>query len=195
MYDVVKRILDVILAVVGIMLTVLPMMLIALWVRLDSKGPVLYRARRLGRDREVFHQLKFRTMIADAPILKNPDGSTMSADEDPRVTRAGRILRKLSLDELPQFFNVLKGEMSFVGPRPDPEYVVELYRPQDFERLTVLPGITGWAIVHGRNDIPWERRRDYDLEYVKIRTIKLDCTVILRTLLLVVQRRGIHAKG
>ncbi len=101
-------------------------------------------------------------------------------------------MRKLSLDELPQFFNVLKGEMSFVGPRPDPLAVVDLYRPEDFGRLTVMPGITGWAIVHGRNHIPWEKRRDYDLEYVQIRSLRLDLIILVKTVWMVFNRTGVN---
>ncbi|MBS1702696.1 MAG: sugar transferase [Armatimonadetes bacterium] len=191
-YDISKRIFDCIFALVGIVIFAIPMLVVALAVKLSSPGPVLYRAKRNGRFQVPFTQLKFRTMIWNAPDLRNPDGSTLSTKDDPRVTKVGRLLRQLSLDELPQFFNVLRGDMSFVGPRPDPLNVVDLYRPQDLKRFDAMPGITGWAIVHGRNDIPWEKRRDYDIEYVEIRSFGLDLKIIFMTLGMVFKRSGVY---
>ncbi|MEO8619839.1 MAG: sugar transferase [bacterium] len=193
-YESAKRCLDVFVALSALIVFGIPMLVIAVLVRLTSDGPSFYRAERLGRHGSVFYQLKFRSMIANAPDQRNPDGSTLSVADDPRVTPLGRFLRRTSLDELPQFINVLTGDMSLVGPRPDPVNVTELYRPQDFNRQSVVQGITGWAIVHGRNEIPWEKRRDLDLEYVEIRSFWLDLKILAMTVGMVLKRRGIHSE-
>ena len=171
----------------------LPMIYISFLIRLFSSSPVIYHAVRVGKDRKLFNQLKYRTMIPFAPDLRNPDGSTLNTHDDPRVTSIGKILRKLSLDELPQFISVLKGDMSIVGPRPDPPSVIPLYRTQDFLRLSVLPGITGWAVIHGRNEISWECRRDLDLEYVRKRSTALDLKIIMLTIPLALFARGVYS--
>lgn len=192
-YRVVKRALDVLGASVCLLLTSpLTLCLMAL-VRLDSPGPALYRSIRVGQGGRFFSQYKLRTMKQDAPDLRNADGSTLASSDDPRVTRVGRCLRRTSLDELPQFLNILRGEMSFVGPRPDPPDATTLYRPGDFARLSVLPGLTGWAAVQGRNALPWDRRRDLDVEYVTRRTTALDLAILLLTLKLVVTGQGVNS--
>jgi lipopolysaccharide/colanic/teichoic acid biosynthesis glycosyltransferase len=186
-----QRLVDVAVSAVALLLLSPLMLLAALLVKLTSRGPVLYRASRLGRNGALFRQLKFRSMIVAAPDLRNPDGSTFNAEDDPRVTRIGRILRRTSIDELPQLLNVLHGEMSLVGPRPDPPDVLALYRQQDHARLSVKPGLTGWAVVHGRNALPWEKRRDLDLEYVADPSLRRYLSVLGRTVPLVLRRVGI----
>jgi lipopolysaccharide/colanic/teichoic acid biosynthesis glycosyltransferase len=190
-----KRLLDLVVSAVVLLILSPLLLLIAAAVRLTSPGPALFRQRRLGQDQVPFSIYKFRTMMHNAPDLRNPDGSTLSGDDDPRITRLGRLLRRTSLDELPQFLNVLKGEMSLVGPRPDPVNVTDLYRPKDFARLSVKPGLTGWAAIHGRNDIPWERRRDLDLEYVRRHSFWLDLTILLRTVPLFLTGRGVFGNA
>jgi len=146
-------------------------------------------------DAEVFTIYKFRTMQTDAPDIRNNDGSTFNSNDDPRVTKAGRILRKTSLDELPQLVNVMKGEMSLVGPRPDPPDAVVNYRPHDFLRLSMKPGMTGWAAIHGRNEIPWQTRRDLDLEYVRDWSFFLDLRILLMTIPYALTGRGVVGKA
>lgn len=190
-----KRALDLFLSATALLL-VLPMLAVcALAVRLTSRGPVLFRQKRLGKDGRIFEMLKFRSMRVNAPDLRNPDGSTWNGVDDPRVTRAGKWLRRFSLDELPQIFNILRGEMSIVGPRPDVPDALRHYRPQDRARLSVKPGVTGWAQVHGRNSLPWEVRRNYDLEYVAKMSVWLDLKIILRTIPLVLLGAGIYVPG
>jgi lipopolysaccharide/colanic/teichoic acid biosynthesis glycosyltransferase len=186
-----KRALDILVSAAALLVLSPLMLMAALLVKLTSRGPVLYRAPRLGRDRAPFQQLKFRSMVVDAPDLRNPDGSTFNSERDPRVTAAGAFLRRTSLDELPQLFNVLRGDMSLVGPRPDPPDVLSLYREQDLARLSVKPGLTGWAVVHGRNALPWEQRRDLDLEYVADPSFRRDLVILARTIPLVLLRIGI----
>ena len=150
----------------------------ALWVKLEDRGPVLYRQRRVGRDGVDFELLKLRTMVVGAESI----GAGFAVDEgDPRITRAGRVLRRLSLDELPQLWNVVRGEMSLVGPRPTLRYQVERYTPRQRRRLEVLPGITGWAQIHGRAALPWAERIELDVWYVEHRSAWLDLKILLRT--------------
>jgi lipopolysaccharide/colanic/teichoic acid biosynthesis glycosyltransferase len=190
-----KRALDLLLCVIALPLVLPVLAMCAIAVRLTSDGPVLFRQKRLGKDGHIFAMPKFRSMVMNAPDLRNPDGSTWNGADDPRVTRAGKWLRRTSLDELPQILNILTGEMSIVGPRPDVPDALRLYRPQDRARLSVKPGVTGWAQVHGRNSLPWEVRRDYDLEYVSKASVWLDLQIILRTIPLVLFGTGVYVHG
>lgn len=191
----VKRGLDLFLCLVAIPV-VLPLLVIcSVAVLLTSKGPILFRQERLGKDECRFKMLKFRSMFVNAADLRNPDGSTWNGADDPRVTRAGKWLRRTSLDELPQIFNILKGEMSVVGPRPDVPDALLQYRAEDRARLRVKPGITGWAQVHGRNSLSWITRRDYDLEYVAKASFWLDLTIIWRTIPVVLFGTGVYVRS
>jgi len=147
-------------------------------VKLGDRGPVLYRQTRVGRDGVDFELLKLRTMVVDA----ERKGAGPAVDKgDARITRAGRVLRRLSLDELPQLWNVVRGEMSLVGPRPTLRYQVERYTPRQRRRLEVKPGITGWAQVHGRAALPWDERIELDVWYVEHRSPWLDLQILART--------------
>jgi lipopolysaccharide/colanic/teichoic acid biosynthesis glycosyltransferase len=168
------------------------LLLCAIAVWLDSGSPVLFSQVRLGLNGKLFRMLKFRSMYRNATDLRNPDGSTYNSPSDPRVTPVGRWLRKLSLDELPQLINVVRGEMSLIGPRPDLPDSLNHYRADDHQRLLVKPGITGWAQIHGRNSLAWEQRRDLDLEYVQKRTICMDIRIVLYTIPVALLGRGIY---
>jgi lipopolysaccharide/colanic/teichoic acid biosynthesis glycosyltransferase len=150
----------------------------ALAIKLEDRGPVLYRQTRVGRNGDDFELLKLRTMVVGAET----QGAGFAVDEgDPRITRVGRALRRLSLDELPQLWNVIRGEMSVIGPRPTLRYQVERYTPRQRRRLDVKPGLTGWAQVHGRARLPWEERIELDVWYVEHRSPKTDLLILLRT--------------
>ncbi len=150
----------------------------ALAVKLEDGGPVLYRQTRVGKDGADFELLKLRTMVVGAERI----GAGYAVNEgDPRITRIGRLLRKLSLDELPQLWNVVRGEMSVVGPRPTLRYQVERYDERQRRRLDVKPGITGWAQIHGRAAIPWAERIELDVWYVEHRSAWVDLQIIVRT--------------
>ena len=150
----------------------------ALAIKLDDGGPVLYRQRRVGKDGHEFELLKLRTMVVGA----ERKGAGWAVDRgDPRITRVGRALRRLSLDELPQLWNVVRGEMSLIGPRPTLAYQVEQYTPRQRRRLDVRPGITGWAQVQGRASLPWEERIELDVWYVEHRSPVLDAKILART--------------
>lgn len=194
-YQVVKRLIDLILSAFGLALSSPLLLLIALLIKLDSRGPALFRQTRVGRDGKPFTCYKFRTMYVDAPDIRNPDGSSFNAPDDPRVTRVGRFLRKTTMDELPQFINVLKGDMSIVGPRPDQLDQVRFYSERDKKRLLVKPGMTGWAWIHGRNSIPWELRRKLDVEYVENYSLWLDFQILLRTIPMVLLAKGVYVSS
>jgi len=147
-------------------------------VKLGDGGPVLYRQRRVGKDGEEFELLKLRTMVVGA----EGKGAGFAVDRgDPRITPAGRILRRLSVDELPQLWNVLRGEMSLIGPRPTLRYQVERYTDRQRRRLEVKPGLTGWAQIHGRAAVPWDDRIELDVWYVEHRSPWVDLRIIART--------------
>jgi lipopolysaccharide/colanic/teichoic acid biosynthesis glycosyltransferase len=190
-----KRILDLFLCCLALPIALPLIAICALAVRLSSPGPVLFRQERLGINRTPFEMLKFRSMYVNAPDLRNSDGSTFNGPQDSRVTPIGRFLRKTSLDEVPQLINVLRGEMSFVGPRPDLPDAIQHYRPQDHFRLSVLPGITGLPQVRGRNTLPWEERREMDVEYAETRSLWLDIRIILMTVPAVLFSRGVYIEG
>jgi lipopolysaccharide/colanic/teichoic acid biosynthesis glycosyltransferase len=150
----------------------------ALAIKLEDRGPVLFRQRRVGQGGEEFELLKLRTMVEGAESI----GAGAAVNEgDPRITRAGRILRRLSLDELPQLWNVVRGEMSLIGPRPTLAYQVERYTDRQRRRLEVKPGITGWAQIHGRARLPWDERIELDVWYVEHRSPWVDLKILLRT--------------
>lgn len=176
--DALKRAVDVFGASVGLVLASPLLAVAAAATKLEDGGPVLYRQRRVGLAGKEFELVKLRTMIVGA----EREGARWAVNEgDPRITRVGRILRRLSLDEVPQLWNVVRGEMSLVGPRPTLPYQVERYTAPQRRRLDVKPGITGWAQVHGRARLRWEDRIELDLWYVDNRSTWLDLKILART--------------
>jgi lipopolysaccharide/colanic/teichoic acid biosynthesis glycosyltransferase len=173
-----NRAADVALAGTALAATAPLLGLAALAVKLEDGGPVLYRQTRVGKDGADFELLKLRTMVVGAETMGA--GFAVNAG-DSRITRTGRLLRKLSLDELPQLWNVLRGDMSVIGPRPTLRYQVERYSERQRRRLEVKPGITGWAQIHGRAALPWDERIELDVWYVEHRSPLLDLKILLRT--------------
>jgi len=173
-----NRVADVLVAGTGLVLTSPFLGLAALATKLGGGGPVLYRQTRVGKDGEDFDVLKLRSMVVGAESL----GAGYSVDEgDARITRVGRILRRTSIDELPQLWNVLRGDMSVIGPRPTLRYQVEQYDEHQRRRLDVRPGLTGWAQVRGRASLPWAERIELDVWYVDHRSPRVDLAILLRT--------------
>ena len=173
-----NRPLDVAGASLGLALASPFLAVAALAIKLEDRGRVLYRQRRVGQDGREFELLKLRTMVSGA----EHQGAGWAVNRgDPRITRVGRVLRRLSLDELPQLWNVVRGEMSLIGPRPTLAYQVEQYTPRQRKRLDVKPGITGWAQIHGRAALPWEDRIELDVWYVENRSPRLELKILLRT--------------
>lgn len=180
-----KRLLDFVVALLALVLLSPLLFLLAVWIRLTMGSPVLFRQTRPGLHGRPFAMYKFRTM-ADA---RDPEGNLLPDEQ--RLTRFGRFLRSTSLDELPELINVLKGEMSLVGPRPLLMKYLDRYTPEQFRRHEVRPGITGWAQINGRNAIPWEEKFKLDIWYVDHQSLWLDLKILLLTLLKVFRREGI----
>jgi lipopolysaccharide/colanic/teichoic acid biosynthesis glycosyltransferase len=173
-----NRVLDLASAAAGLVLTSPLLAASALAIKLEDGGPILYRQTRVGRDGVDFELLKLRTMVVGAETK----GAGFAVDRgDSRITRIGRLLRRTSIDELPQLWNVLRGEMSVIGPRPTLRYQVETYTPRQRIRLAVRPGLTGWAQVNGRATLPWAERIELDIWYVEHRSPSIDLTILLRT--------------
>ena len=181
-----KRVFDFVAASLGLLLLSPLMLLIALLIKFDSPGPVLYRQPRVGLHGRIFSICKFRSMS----VSQGPDAPYNTQPGDPRITRIGRFIRASSIDELPQLINVVRGEMSIVGPRPDLELQRADYSPDDWRRrISVRPGITGLAQISGRSEIGFEQRLAYDLEYVERQDFLFDLGIILKTIAAVVLRR------
>jgi lipopolysaccharide/colanic/teichoic acid biosynthesis glycosyltransferase len=182
------RLFDIVIAAVAL-LVLSPVLLAAgIAIRLGSRGPVIYRQRRVGKDGREFELLKLRTMVQGS----DPVGvGKVVARDDPRVTAAGRLLRRTSLDEIPNLVNVLRGEMAIVGPRPTIPAQVDDYTPRQHRRHEVRPGLTGWAQIRGRAGIPWEERIELDVEYVDRRSFGLDLRILAKTALLLVTGHGL----
>jgi exopolysaccharide biosynthesis polyprenyl glycosylphosphotransferase len=195
----VKRGFDLFFGSIALLLTFPAMGLIALAIWLDDKGPIFFRQKRVGENGRVFEMYKFRTMVKDAENLqtiverKDEDGNLIHKTEyDPRVTRSGQFLRRFSLDELPQFFNVVMGTMSLVGPRPEMPYLVEKYQPWQRKRFAVPPGLTGWWQVNGRSDKPMHLNTEDDLYYIQNYSLWLDIQILVRTAWTVLLGRGAY---
>jgi lipopolysaccharide/colanic/teichoic acid biosynthesis glycosyltransferase len=187
-----KRAVDIAGATVGLALLSPLFIVCALAIRASSPGTVFFRQKRLGRGGRPFLVLKFRTMYLEAPDIRNSDGSSYCGEDDPRVTPVGRVLRLASLDELPQLLNVLAGQMSLVGPRPDQADQIRFYSAEEKRKLCVRPGLTGLAQISGRNSITWGQRKVLDLEYVSNQSLWRDLTILCKTIPYVVLRRGIY---
>ena len=184
-----KRALDVALASVALLLLTIPLGIVAVIIRLETHGHPIYRQRRVGRDGVPFELYKLRTMVTGAETM----GAGLVVDKgDTRITRTGAWLRRLSIDELPNLINVLRGEMSLIGPRPTVQVQVDRYTERQRGRLSVRPGITGWAQVNGRASLPWHERIELDLWYVEHVSPALDARILWRTLRMVVTGHGLY---
>lgn len=186
-----KRLIDLFFGATLLLVLAPLLILCALAVRFSSSGPTLFRQRRLGLHGTPFVLLKFRTMLNGAPELRNEDGSSYTLSADYRLTGAGRVLRDTSLDELPQLINILRGEMSLVGPRPDQSDQLQFYTHAERRKLEVKPGLTGLAQISGRNAIPWKKRKELDLLYVDRQSLRLDFWILIKTIPYVLKRRNV----
>lgn len=177
-----KRFFDILLSLIGIIVAAVPMLIIAIIIKIDSKGPVIFKQKRIGKNGKVFNIYKFRSMCVGA---EKTGSGVYSGKGDKRVTKVGKILRATSLDEIPQFFNLLKGDMSFVGPRPPLTYHPwewDKYTKEQKRMFEVRPGITGWAQVHGRKDVEWNKRIELNVWYVDHVSLWLDIKILFMTI-------------
>ena len=188
-----KRAIDIVLSLIATPFVLLAIVIMAPFIYLEDRGPIFYNAERRGKDGKTFKMFKLRSMYVNSPDLKNPDGSTFNSDKDPRVTKIGRIMRKTSVDELPQILNVLIGDMSFIGPRPTlaktPYAELSEIRKK---RLTVRPGITGYAQAYYRNSITQDEKFKHDCYYVDNMSFALDVKILFQTVFSVLKRENIN---
>lgn len=190
-----KRVIDILIGLIALPFVLLVIILCAPIIWLTDKGPVFYNATRAGKDYKPFKMFKLRSMYVNSPDIKNPDGSTFNSDNDPRVTPIGRFLRKTSLDEFPQFLNILTGDMSFIGPRPklwSPDVIFDEW-PSDYKNsFLVKPGITGYAQAYYRNSITQDEKFHWDAYYAEHISFCLDLKIIFKTIYSVIARKNIN---
>ena len=189
-----KRACDIAIGLVALPVVGIVTVACGVAIKAEDKGPVFYNAPRVGRNGKDFIMFKLRSMKVNAPDLVMEDGSTYNGADDPRMTNVGAFMRSTSLDEIPQFLNVLRGDMSVVGPRPDLRRETELYEGDEAEKLRVRPGITGYAAVYGRNSLPWHDRLALDVHYVRNLSFSLDVKVFVKTFSTVFKQEGIYVE-
>lgn len=188
----IKRILDVIFCLIVLPVYLLVYVIIGLLIKLEDKGPVFYKAERIGKNSQIFRMYKFRSMKVDAPMLLNSDGSTYNSKDDPRVTRIGKFLRETSLDELPQILNVLKGEMSIIGPRASLASVLDTYKADEIDKMKVKPGITGYTQAYYRNSLTNREKRIKDAWYANNVTFWLDVKILFKTFITILKKENLY---
>lgn len=188
----IKRIFDLIFAIMSLPFGILMLIIFGPIIYFQDKGPVFYNAPRLGKDGKIFKMYKFRSMKVNAPDLRNEDGSTFNSEDDPRLTKIGKFIRKTSLDEVPQILNVLKGDMSIIGPRPDLPEHRKLYEGNEVRKLEVRPGITGYNQAYFRNSVPWKERIKYDIYYIDNLSFWFDVKIFFKTIISVLKREDVY---
>ena len=187
-----KRLIDVLIAVMALPFFLLAFIVVAPFILLEDGAPIFYNADRIGKDGKVFKMYKFRSMKKNAPDIRLADGSTYNGEDDPRVTKIGKILRKTSVDELPQILNILKGDMSLIGPRPDPTDWLEKYPPEVKVFLKVRPGITGYSQAYYRNSADGETKMKNDVYYAQNCSFLLDIKIFFKTIAVVLEHENTY---
>ena len=187
-----KRLFDFLIALVALPFVLMVIAVVAPFIWLEDKGPVFYNAKRIGRNGKLFPMMKFRSMKVNAPDIRNADGSTYNGDDDPRVTKIGRFMRRTSIDEIPQLLNVLIGDMSLIGPRPDPPDDMEIYTERQKTKLAVRPGITGYNQAYFRNSVEQNEKFENDVYYKEHVSFLLDVKILLKTIVTVLKRDNVY---
>lgn len=190
----IKILLDILISILALPFVLLIVLIVSITIKLDDGGPIFYNSIRLGKNGKSFKMYKFRSMKVNAPDLRQEDGSTFNSDNDIRITKVGKVLRKTSIDEIPQIINVLKGEMSIVGPRPDLPDGLEIYDDYEIRKLDVKPGITGYSQAFFRNSVEMKYKFKNDVYYVDNVSFILDCKIILKTIKSVIFKENIYVK-
>ena len=186
-----KRVFDLILAIMALPFWIIILVIIGPIIYFQDKGTIFYNAPRLGKDGEIFKMYKFRSMKLNAPDLRNADGSTFNAEDDPRLTKIGKFIRKTSLDETPQLLNIIKGDMSIIGPRPDLPEHRDLYKNSEERKLEIRPGVTGYNQAYYRNTVPWKERIQNDIYYIDHLSLWLDIKIFFNTAISVLKREDV----
>lgn len=189
---VIKRILDFIIGLIALPFIIVITLIMAPIIYFNDKGPIFYNASRLGKNGKPFKMYKYRSMMVNAPDIRNEDGSTYNGDDDPRVTKVGRFMRKTSIDELPQFLNVLLGDMSLIGPRPDPLDDMEIYTEHQKKKLNVRPGITGYNQAYYRNSVEQNEKFEHDVYYAENISFFLDIKIFFKTIATILTRNNVY---
>lgn len=189
---VVKRFFDMLIGLVALPFLAIVVLFVGIAIKLDDGGPVFYRAKRIGKDSKIFDMYKFRSMIVNAPNWTNADGSTYNAPDDDRVTKVGKFIRKTSIDELPQFFNVLIGNMTFIGPRASGAGALGNYQPDEVAKMDVKPGITGYTQAYHRNGLSVREKRLQDAWYANNVTFWMDVKIFFKTFATVLTSREVY---
>ncbi|GAB6256323.1 sugar transferase [Peribacillus sp. N1] len=187
-----KRMIDFILSLIALPFFLIFYSIVGIAIKLDDGGPIFYCGERLGKDLKKYKMYKFRSMVIDARDIRNNDGSTFNSSNDDRLTRVGRIIRRLSVDEVPQILNILKGDMALIGPRPSPCGNTHLYSQEYLMKFNVRPGITGYTQAFFRNGASIEQKQKSDIYYVNNLSIVLDLKICLKTVLTVFKQEGIY---
>ncbi len=193
LYSVIKRLFDVVLSILSIIILAIPMIAVAIAIKVDSRGPVLFMQKRIGKDKKTFKILKFRSMYCDT----DPNAAThLLNNADSHITKVGKIIRKMSIDEIPQLFNIFVGKMSFVGPRPALWNQYDLIAERDkYNANSVKPGLTGWAQINGRDEVSIEEKAVLDGEYVARRGMLFDMKILFKTFFSVIKHKGVAEGG
>lgn len=187
-----KRILDIFLSLLALPILIIIFIPIAILIKLEDGGPIFYCGERVGKDKKIYKMYKFRSMKVNAPDIRNKDGSTFNSNDDHRVTKTGKVLRETSLDETPQLLNVLKGDMSLIGPRPGLESNLSTYREEELGKLTVRPGITGYTQAYYRNGLSNREKRVKDAWYANNISLWFDVKIFFKTIITVLKKEGIY---
>lgn len=191
----IKRLLDIIFSIIGIIVFIPIWIIVPILIKADDKGSVFYLAPRIGRNSKKIMMYKFRSMHEDNIDIRNDDGSTFNSENDSRVTKIGKFLRRTSMDELPQLFNVLKGEMSLIGPRASTWDMLDTYKPDEIDKMKVRPGITGYCQAYYRNSIPARDKRIKDAWYANHISFKLDVKILFKTIGTVLKKEKIYSNS
>jgi len=186
-----KRLFDLIFAAIALPFWLIILIVIGPIIYFQDKGSIFYNAPRLGKDGKIFKMYKFRSMKMNAPDLRNEDGSTFNAEDDPRLTSIGKFIRKTSLDETPQLLNIIKGDMSIIGPRPDLPEHMDMYEGNESRKLEIRPGVTGFNQAYFRNTVPWKERIKNDIYYIDNLSCWMDVKIFIKTALSVLKREAV----
>lgn len=192
MYSYIKRSIDIIMAIIALPFLAIIIVLVGIAIKLDDGGPIFYVSRRIGKNGKIFNMYKFRSMIVNAPNWTNKDGSSYNAEDDERVTRVGKILRKTSIDELPQILNILIGDMSLIGPRPSGALALESFLPDEIAKMKVRPGLTGYTQAYYRNKLSVREKRLMDAWYAENMSFSLDVKIFLKTITTVFKCENVY---
>lgn len=191
----VKRIIDILICMIGLPVFIFLYIIFGLLIKLQDRGPIFYKADRIGKDSKLFKMYKFRSMKTNSPNLLNADGSTYNSEDDPRVTKIGKFIRTTSIDETPQIINVIKGEMSIIGPRASLSGALGTYLEDEIDKMNVKPGITGYTQAYYRNGLSNREKRLMDAWYANNVSFSLDVKIFFKTILTVLKREGLYTNN